>query len=218
LTEKLEKMSAFFEARINEYEHQMLENAEGCREAYIELARLLPKNTEKLLDLGCGTGLELAEIFRRFPDMQVTGIDLTQAMLDVLARKFSKKNLSLICCDYLQSDLGAENYDAAISFETMHHLHHEDKRHLYKKIWHSLKSYGVYIEVDYMVMDVEEEQFFLKENQRLRNEQGISHDELYHYDIPFTIGHQKILLSEAGFRDIKQVFRMGATTILVCKK
>ena len=39
-----------------------------------------------VLDLGCGTGLELDEIFRYFPDLAVTGIDLTREMLQQLKK------------------------------------------------------------------------------------------------------------------------------------
>lgn len=36
---------------------------------YQWMARELPSGTRRLLDLGCGTGLELDCIFRRLPDL-----------------------------------------------------------------------------------------------------------------------------------------------------
>ena len=57
-------------------------------------------------DLGCGTGLELDRIFERFPDLAVTGIDLSPDMLERLARKHEGKRLTLICADYFGCDLG----------------------------------------------------------------------------------------------------------------
>ena len=56
---KLEKMSDFFEARIDGYEAHMLNDIKGLKEGYRKLAELIPVNTAKILDLGCGTGLEL---------------------------------------------------------------------------------------------------------------------------------------------------------------
>ena len=57
--------------------------------------------TQTLLDLGCGTGLELEEIFRIHPDIKVIGIDLTQPMLDKLSEKYRSKNVMIIRASYL---------------------------------------------------------------------------------------------------------------------
>lgn len=80
----LEKMDDFFERRVRIYDGHMLENVAGCREGYQRVADLLPPHIRTLLDLGCGTGLELEPVFQKFPSLQVTGVDLTQKMLDAL--------------------------------------------------------------------------------------------------------------------------------------
>lgn len=121
---ELEKMDDFFTKRIDEYENQMLENVEGCKEGYLKLAKLIPNSCKKLLDLGCGTGLELREIFKKFPDLKVTGIDLTQSMLDKLKLNFPDKNIKLICGSYFDVPFGEKIFDCAISFQTMHHFTH----------------------------------------------------------------------------------------------
>jgi SAM-dependent methyltransferase len=84
---KLEKMSDFFEARVEGYEARMLNDIKGIKEGYRKLAELIPEKTKAILDLGCGTGLELDEIFKRFLPVSVVGIDLTPAMLDKLKQK-----------------------------------------------------------------------------------------------------------------------------------
>ena len=75
--QSLEEMRAFFAARVDIYDEHMRNEVEGCREGYARMAALLPEGIYSLLDLGCGTGLELEGIFARFPDLRVTGIDLT---------------------------------------------------------------------------------------------------------------------------------------------
>ena len=163
----MEKMDEFFAARVDGYDEHMLNEVEGCREAYGKMAELLPANTKNLLDLGCGTGLELEGIFKRFPDVSVTGIDLAKAMLDKLSEKYQSKNITLINGDYFSTDLGQECFDTAISFQTMHHFSHEMKIGLYKKIRNSLKSGGVYIECDYMAETQDEEEHWYAENARI---------------------------------------------------
>ena len=58
----LEKMSDFFEARLDGYDAHMLTNIESAAEFYPLTAKQLPMaETCHILDLGCGTGLELEE-------------------------------------------------------------------------------------------------------------------------------------------------------------
>lgn len=146
---ELEKMDDFFTKRIEGYENQMLENVEGCKEGYIEISELVPQSCKTLLDLGCGTGLELKEILKKIPDLSVTGIDLTKAMLDKLKQNYPTKNLNLICDSYFDVDFGINKFDCAISFQTMHHFKHGEKIRLYKKIHSALQQGGMYIECDY---------------------------------------------------------------------
>jgi len=214
----IEQMSDFFTTRVDGYDEHMLNKVEGCKEGYVKMAELLPKDADEILDLGCGTGLELDEIFKIMPSIHVTGIDLTQAMLDKLKQKHPDKNLSLINVNYFDYDFGSCKYDAAISFQTMHHFSHEDKIKLYSKIFNSLKADGCYIECDYMVESQEEENFYYRENKRIRKEQGIPDGEFYHYDTPCTIDNQIKMLSKAGFKAVNMKFRVGNSTIVFAKK
>ena len=214
----IERMSDFFDARVDGYDEHMLNNVGGCREGYIKMASLVPRSTKNLLDLGCGTGLELDEIFKVLPNISVKGIDLTQAMLDKLRQKHSDKNINLICGDYFTVDFGEKAFDCAVSFQTMHHFSHEKKTALYRKICNALNSNGVYIECDYMVETQEEENFFFAENSRIRNEQNIHETEFYHFDTPCTVDNQIMMLKSAGFSKVERVFKLENTTILVAEK
>ncbi len=214
----MEKMSDFFTAHVEGYDEHMLTNVEGCKEAYKKMSMLVPKTCTTLLDLGCGTGLELDEIFKVMPNIKVTGIDLTQAMIDKLSQKHQDKSLNLICDSYFDVDLGMSEYDCAISFQTMHHFSHEDKIKLYKKIYNSLKPNGVYIECDYMVENQKDEDYYYAENIRIRKELNISENEFYHYDTPCTIENQLSMFKVAGFKNVEKVFRIENTTIIITHK
>ncbi|HHY23934.1 MAG TPA: class I SAM-dependent methyltransferase [Clostridiaceae bacterium] len=211
-------MSDFFTARVDGYDEHMLNDVEGCKEGYIKMAELIPDSTETILDLGCGTGLELDEIFKRFPNVPVVGIDLAQAMLDKLRQKHFDKNIKLICGNYFDVYLGENIFNMAISFQTMHHFSHAKKVALYTKIYKALNSKGVYIECDYMVTEQSVEDELFAENARLRHEMNIPDGEFYHFDTPCTIDNQIVMLKKAGFLSVKMVWRMENTTIIVAKK
>lgn len=214
----LEYMSDFFERRVEGYDEHMLNDVEGCKEGYKEMARLVPENTKSILDPGCGTGLELDEIFKSFPDVSVTGIDLCKAMLDKLREKHNDKNITLICGDYFTVPFGEDKFDCAVSFQTMHHFSHEKKTELYRKICSSLKEKGVYIECDYMVETQAEEDRWFRENERLRKENNIPEGVFCHYDTPCTVDNQIKMLKKAGFTKAEKVFRIENTTIIYAEK
>jgi Methylase involved in ubiquinone/menaquinone biosynthesis len=214
----MEEMTSFFSKRVDGYDAHMLTNVEGCKEGYDTMATLIPKSCQSLLDLGCGTGLELDEIFKVLPDIKVTGIDLTQEMLDKLKQKHPDKYLHLICGSYFNVPFGISKYDCAISFQTLHHFSHDLKTNLYKKIYQALTPDGTYIECDYMVESQGDEDFYYAENLRIRRELGISSTDFYHYDTPCTIANQITMLKNAGFQAVEKVFRIENTTILVARK
>lgn len=214
----MERMEDFFAARVDGYEEHMLSGVEGCEQAYALVPSLLPVSCSHLLDLGCGTGLELKQIFKRFPDLSVTGIDLTREMLDKLKRNFHDRKINLICGSYFDVDLKTQEYDCAISFQTMHHFSHEAKIGLYQKIFNTLKDHGLYIECDYMVENQDEEDFYFAENKRIRKELNIPEREFYHYDTPCTVANQIAMLRQGGFDRVESVFRKAQTTILAAYK
>ena len=214
----LEKMSDFFATRVEGYDNHMINNVYGCKEAYIKMAELLPKTVVDLLDLGCGTGLELDEIFKTHPDINVTGIDLTKAMLDVLKQKHPDKVMTLINASYFDTYFGIEKFDAVVSFQTLHHFSHDKKSKLYSRIYSALKPGGKYIECDYMVTEQEDENFYFQENERIRKEQDIAADEFYHFDTPCTVNNQLMILGKAGFEKVEMVWRIENTTIIVADK
>lgn len=214
----LEKMADFFTARVDEYDNHMMNDVVGCKEGYIKMAELLPETVVNLLDLGCGTGLELDEIFKIRPNIKVTGVDLSKAMLGILKQKHPNQDLTLINANYFDYDFGIEWFDAIISFQTMHHFSHEQKIKLYSRVYSALKPGGKYIECDYMVIEQKDEDYNFKESVRIRNEQNITDGEFYHYDTPCTIENQLKMLRRAKFEKVEMVWRLENTTIVVAER
>ena len=206
----LEKMGEFFDARLNGYEEHQLTTIESAREFYPFSASCLPQNSgANILDLGCGTGLELDYYFEHVPTANVTGIDLASKMLEALQKKFPGKSLKLINGSYFDVQFGESIYDAAISVESLHHFTKEEKIPLYKKVLSSLKKDGYFILTDYFALSNEEEESRRQELIRLKKEQNLNDNEFYHYDTPLTVEHEKQALTEAGFSCVEVIKRWG---------
>ena len=208
----LEEMSDFFAKRLDDYEEHM----SIWEKSYQIFAEMLPAECRKILDLGCGTGMELDRIWQRNPDVEVTGVDLCQNMLDKLLKKHSDKRLTTVCEDYFQYDPGQDKWDAVISFESLHHFLPERKKELYRKIYGGLKAGGVFILGDYIACCDEEEELLRSVYLRQRKQSTIPEEGFVHFDIPLTLAHERSLLQNAGFLIEKILY--GDATILVCTK
>ena len=211
----LEKMSAFFENRLDNYDWHMLNEIESAKEFYPHTAEQLPKEPEsRILDLGCGTGLELEFYFSCNPTARVTGIDLSEKMLESLAAKFPDKDLQLTCGSYFEEDFGEGSFEAAVSVESLHHFTIEEKIPLYTRLCAALKEEGYFILTDYFALSDEEEQMHRKCLEELKAEQGICDEEFYHYDTPLTVAHETKALLAAGFSEVEVLKNWGATYLL----
>ncbi len=215
----LEKMSDFFEARLHMYDEHMLNDILGATEFYPFTAECLPKTAgATVLDLGCGTGLELEEYFKINPTAKITGIDLSEGMLNALREKFKDKDITLINGSYFDLPFGENLFDAAVSVESLHHFTKKEKIPLYKKLYSALKEGGYFILTDYFAPDDEYENFYQNEFLRLKKEQGISDGEFYHYDTPLTANHETEALVEAGFKEVKVLKSWENTYTLKAQK
>jgi len=215
----LEKMSDFFEARLEGYDEHMLNDIEFATEFYPFTASQLPISKDScVLDLGCGTGLELEEYFKLCPSASVTGIDLSRGMLSALRKKFTDKDITLIIGSYFDTPLGVAVYDAAVSVESLHHFTKAEKVPLYAKLHSALKKDGYFILTDYFAPSDEDENIFRQALIDLKAELGICDGEFYHYDTPLTVEHETEALIEAGFKSVEILNLWGATYTIKAMK
>ena len=104
------------------------------------------KDGEKVLDIGCGTGL-LSLKFLKKADCIIYGIDNSPEMLEIFKDKIKKLNLSdkisLELEDAENIDFENGKFDIVASTVTLHHL--KDKYPVIKKIYELLKEGGRFL-------------------------------------------------------------------------
>lgn len=211
----LEKMDAFFSARLQGYDEHMMSEIEGAKEFYPYTASLLPmERGAHVLDLGCGTGLELEAYWALNPEAAVVGIDLSEAMLAELKRKCAGHPIELICASYFEVSLGTKRFDAAVSVESLHHFTAAQKLDLYRKLRAALTDKGFFVLTDYFAESEEAESFFFAEWERLKDEQGLDPHTIYHYDTPLTAKHEMEVLQQAGFSEAR-IMKSWKTTCTI---
>ena len=216
---KLERMDDFFAARVDGYDEHMRTTIEGASGFYAYTASLLPaEKGARVLDLGCGTGLELEEYFRFNPRAEVTGIDLSEAMLKALKEKLPDRTVHLVLGSYFDVPFGEGVYDAAVSVESLHHFPAEQKEALYRKLHAALSDSGWFVLTDYFAESEELENEYFQNLKLLKEEQGLPEDVFFHYDTPLTVDHEMQVLRQAGFSDVQVLKEWGTTFTLLAKR
>ena len=167
-------------------------------------ANQIPPTDEAItiLDVGCGTGLELEYIFERAPNARITGLDQAPRMLAELHRKYADRHdqISLVQASCLEYPKELSNFDFALSILTLHHFPSKTKRGIYSSIRSSLKETGTYIEGDQMVKPEIEAQSLELFDAWVAKLPGGRQGE-WNYDIRLSVETNLRLILDAGFSD-----------------
>jgi ubiquinone/menaquinone biosynthesis C-methylase UbiE len=122
---------------------------ETFRERVLALAA--PKDGERLLDAGCGTGLTARRIAERVPGCAVHGIDISPKMIAAARKSAEKKGLA---ADFRVGSITALPYPDA-AFEVVitnimfHHLDLDEKRRAVFEVARVLAPGGRYISAEF---------------------------------------------------------------------
>jgi tRNA (cmo5U34)-methyltransferase len=217
--EPVEEMASFFDLRAAGYDRHMRENIFSATEFaqfYQALSLPIEKTDEPLhiLDLGCGTGLEIEALLQHVPNALITGVDLSPNMLAELMKRYKDRmdQMTLINDSYLTMPLGTRLYDYVISAMSVHHVLPDTKRNLYKKIHTALRPGGRYIEGDSVTPAEMEDQFLAEYHQQVAGV-PLAQDGQYHIDTPLSLDTQRSLLLEAGFKDFEVIWQKDSDAV-----
>lgn len=195
LKKRANEMNEFFNRVVDiDYDERHLKLIEA-KEKIIDF---LPKNMEKVIDLGAGTGLQLIKLYKVYPNVHTTAIDISDGMLKKLEERHISDNITIVNKSFFDYDFGNDT-DAVISTQALHHFEPKDKLVLFKKVYDCLKDGGVFVNEDYFA-DTDE-----KEKQLLEDYKNLVRGEGKHYDTPLTMNHEIEILKEAGFSKIKKL-------------
>jgi len=200
----LEPMGTFFNNRADGYNSVVT----GFYD-YEKFGACFPKTNDaiQILNVGCGTGIELEHIWKQAPNAHITCLDLSRGMLDLLLKNHPNdhERITIVEASYFDWTYPKKAFDIVTSHATMHHFYQKEKVEIYRKIYDTLKPNGSYIEGDFILGDD-----LLAEQYRIRHEvitEGLTEKEKasgdYHVDIPLTLNVQMKLLREAGFGSVK---------------
>lgn len=209
-------MGEFFDKVSPDYDKVHTSHIDGGEDYYRAVAIPITPTEDplKVLDIGCGTGLELEEIFDKVPNATVSCVDLSAKMLEQLQHRFndSKCKVTVSCESYLSFKYPQNEFDYIIASATLHHLLDEEKLKLFPNLCRSLKNSGSFILGDYYVSPEEAKEKSSIYQDLVVNGYDLS-DGKYHIDIPTTSANEMTLLTMSGFKRIKKVWESSNFTI-----
>ena len=207
LNKRSKEMKDFFNRVVHiDYDELHMKKITG-KEKIVEF---IPRDAEKIIDLGAGTGLQLIKVYKEFPNIKTIAIDVSDEMLNELKKRNISDNITIINESFFDYDFGTD-IDAVISTQALHHFEPSDKFVLFKKVYDCLKDDGVFVNEDYFVLTDEEEK------QGFEDYKNLVRGEDKHYDTPLNIDHEVEILLEVGFRNVEKIVT-DEYKIVVAKK
>jgi ubiquinone/menaquinone biosynthesis C-methylase UbiE len=166
-----------------------------------------PRPDGVALDLGCGTGVMLDHLARRYP--RVVGLDISQEMLEGydLTRLPPGLRLGLLRGDMSRLPLASGSVDVIVCRSALHHM--EDEAAVLREIARVLRPDGR------LVLGEPANDNVLTRAARALVKRRPSYGKIHTIDRAYTRGQLRALLSAAGLRVVREV-RFGFVAYPLC--
>ncbi len=131
------------------------------------MLRLIPFDRAapiRVLDLGCGPGVMVAEILSRYPNAHLTAFDLTEEMLQACRMRIGINERVVYRLGDFRSDALGQEYDLIMASLSLHHLQLPERPTFLRRVHQILKPGGIIIAAEVIVdedIDVREQQYEL---------------------------------------------------------
>jgi len=115
-------------------------------ELVTQAAAALQPTARSVLDIGCGAGNYTLKLLQELPDLDVTLLDLSGAMLERAVQRLTPATGGTVARlqeDIRTVELGEAAFDIILASQVFHHLRGEGEwRAVYRKCWMALKPGG----------------------------------------------------------------------------
>jgi len=148
----MDEIKQHFEAEARDFDGIILTLIPDYRRMVEALVAAIPFESAaplRAIDLGCGTGTMTQAVVDAFPNAHVTCLDLAENMIAMAQSKMADfPQVSYVLSDFKIFEFDGR-YDVIVSSLALHHLATDDeKRRLYRRIYESLNTGGVFYNGD----------------------------------------------------------------------
>lgn len=170
-------------------------------------AFIAPKPGEKILDIGCGPGNLIVELKKLQPAAHLTGLDIDPEILAIAQKKFEKFQFAIPLIKASAAQIPAnDEFDTVVSSLMIHHLSLAEKKEMLAGAYRVLKPGG---------------KLYLYDFGPPKNRFGKFLSSIYRWfeEIDDGIeGRYVLFIKEAGFGEVKSVFKSNIFELLEARK
>jgi tRNA (cmo5U34)-methyltransferase len=182
--------------------------------------------SQRILELGSGSGHLTRRIRKAFPDAEIYAIDLSREMLIKCQETTDPSRLQLLRMDFENLSFAPDFFDLVVSSISIHHIDHPAKQKLFRQVFQCLRPGGVLAYSDQFAGDTDE--IYRKHMEAWKKEAaalGASAQEwaawMQHqedHDHHASLRDQLAWLQKAGFAGIDCVWRYLLWTVMVAER
>lgn len=224
---KEDRVKKHFEEEAQEYDDIILRLIPNYRQMVEVLVSLLGDKEQpfSVIDLGCGTGTISRAVKDRFPNIQLTCVDIAENMLELASVK-NGEDTKLIQADF-NHFVFPEKYDVVVSSLALHHLEADsDKKNFYKEIYGAMKSGGIFINIDVVQggdsaiqkIYLQKWKDFMLQSTSKEEVEGKWLPNYYAEDRPIPLVKHLDMLCEAGFSMVDVAYKYYNYAVYTAKK
>lgn len=125
--------------------------ADQARQSLLDQPQL--RSARRVLDIGCGTGTFAVQLKKRFPKVEVIGLDPDQKALTRAKRKSDRAGVLIQFDQGFADELRYESgsFDVVFSSFMFHHLEGKDRENALREVRRVLKPAGTFYLLDFEV-------------------------------------------------------------------
>ena len=197
---------------VERYVERTLPGVPAVAAGHVDVLReLIPAETRRVLDLGCGDGRLLAVVMERAPRITGVGLDFSPPMLARAADRFGDDaRISFLAHDLADPLPHLGRFDLIVSGFAIHHLEDDRKIALTREIFDRLEPEGLFINIEHVA----------SETPRLHDDwmhaMGIDSEDPSNRCV--TVGTQLTWLRNIGFVDVDCLWKWREMALLVARR
>lgn len=143
-----DKTANVFDNERGQYAYQKYKHKVEAKVLKKSIAEF-PENSIKILDVACGTGRMVPEVFSINKKISYTGLDTSKSMTKFLKEKAAflkkEKDISLVYADATKMPFKDNTFDITYTYHLLWHLPKQDQQKIIKEMIRVTKKNGIII-------------------------------------------------------------------------